>query len=102
VDGSRLRLRAIPALLVDAAPEALLHDVLAACGGDDAPGDAQAELALAVMSRHGVPAPRGMTLAEMNALLREVERIEAREGEAGGVWRRLGLSEIEQGFKRGT
>ncbi len=99
---SRLRLRAVPALLVDADPQALLHDVLAACvaagAGDD---DARTDAALAVMARHGVPAPRGMTLAEMNALLREVERLEAGKGGAG-VWQRLDLSEIEQGFKRGT
>lgn len=99
---ARLRLRAVPALLVDADPRALLHDVLAACAGDEATGDGPVDAALAVMARHGAPAPRGMTLAEMNALLREVERIEAREGEAGGLWRRLGLPEIEQGFRRGT
>ena len=99
---SRLRLRAVPALLVDADPEALLRDVLAACANGDAGDRTREESALAVMARHGIPAPRGMTLAEMNALLREVERIEAREGEAGGTWRRLGLSEIERGFKRGT
>ena len=101
---TRLRLRAVPALLVDADPEALLRDVLAAVGGDDArePEDARVERLLAVMAGHGVPAPRGMTLAEMNALLREVERIEASHGDTGVLWRRFGLAEIEQGFSRGT
>ncbi|WP_141453340.1 DNA mismatch repair endonuclease MutL [Pseudoxanthomonas sp. z9] len=99
-----LRLRAVPALLVDADPEALLRDVLAAVGGDGAreSEDARVERLLAVMAGHGVPAPRGMTLAEMNALLREVERIDAGDGEAGALWRRFGLAEIERGFSRGT
>ena len=73
----QVRLRGLPALLAQADGEALLRDVLADLrqgGGSDAVDDRLARL-LGTMGCHGsVRANRQLTLAEQEALLRDMEQ----------------------------
>ncbi len=106
-----LALRSVPALLAQGDVEALLRDVLAdlregdgtARSGGDRVTAARDEL-LATMACHGaVRAHRRLGIAEMNALLREMESTE-RSGQCNHgrpTWARFTLAEIDRWFLRG-
>jgi DNA mismatch repair protein MutL len=106
-----LLLRSVPALLAQGDVEALLRDVLADLreqDGADRPGADRVTAArdemLATMACHGaVRAHRRLSIAEMNALLREMETTE-RSGQCNHgrpTWARFSLAEIDRWFLRG-
>lgn len=111
-----LALRAVPALLAQGDTDALLRDVLAdlreqendgRAGTGPAGSDrvaAARDTLLATMACHGaVRAHRRLTLPEMDALLREMERTE-RSGQCNHgrpTWARFTLSEMDRWFLRG-
>jgi DNA mismatch repair protein MutL len=97
--------RAIPAALAKADPEALLRDLaddLAQHGQSLLLGE-KIEHVLATMACHGsVRAGRVLSVAEMNALLREMERT-PRSGQCNHgrpTWVKLSTAEVEKLFGR--
>jgi DNA mismatch repair protein MutL len=102
----KLALRATPSALAQADGVALSHAVLAEMALLDATHvieRAQHEL-LATMACHGaVRANRRLTLAEMNALLRDMEATERADQCNHGrpTWRQLTLRELDALFLRG-
>ncbi|MES2699059.1 MAG: DNA mismatch repair endonuclease MutL [Pseudomonadota bacterium] len=97
--------RAMPAALKSADPEALLRDLaddLAANGSSLLLGE-RIEHVLATMACHGsVRAGRPLSVAEMNALLREMEST-PRSGQCNHgrpTWVKLSLTDVEKLFGR--
>ncbi len=97
--------RAVPAVLTKGSPQALLRDLaddLAANGAALLLGE-RLELVLATMACHGsVRAGRALSVAEMNALLREME-VTPRSGQCNHgrpTWVKLAHGDIEKLFGR--
>ena len=97
--------RAVPALLAKGSPQALLRDLaddLAANGSALLLGE-RLDLVLATMACHGsVRAGRALSVAEMNALLREME-VTPRSGQCNHgrpTWVKLAHGDIEKLFGR--
>ena len=102
----QLTIRSVPTLLSRGDPEQLVRDVLsdiAAHGKTDRVTDLIDDL-LADMACHGsVRANRALTIAEMNALLREMEVTERSDQCNHGrpTWTVMGMKELDRLFARG-
>ena len=103
---STVVIRECPSLLRDADPEGLLRDVLADLG--EAGRTSRVENAchdyLATMACHGsVRANRRLSIAEMNALLREMESTERADQCNHGrpTWMAVSLKDLDRLFLRG-
>ena len=97
--------RAIPAALRGAAPDALLRDLADDCArhGESLLLGEKIEYVLATMACHGsVRAGRVLSVAEMNALLRDMERT-PRSGQCNHgrpTWVKLSMDDVEKLFGR--
>ncbi|HSG34249.1 MAG TPA: DNA mismatch repair endonuclease MutL [Sphingomonadaceae bacterium] len=97
--------RALPGVLAKADPHALLQDLAddLAENGDGLLLDARIEHVLATMACHGsVRSGRVLSVAEMNALLREMERT-PRSGQCNHgrpTWVKLSMADVEKLFGR--
>jgi DNA mismatch repair protein MutL len=102
----RLVVRGIPSILSGADPERLLRDVLAdlAAGGSSERIRAEINQVLSTMACHGaVRANRRLTLPEMDALLRAMERTERADQCNHGrpTWIKLTQDALDRLFLRG-
>ncbi|MFI9652304.1 DNA mismatch repair endonuclease MutL [Guyparkeria halopsychrophila] len=108
----RVRVREVPVMLREGDIETLVREMLAEMrrlplAGDDAPRavvDDRIDEILSTMACHGsVRANRRLTVAEMNALLRDMERTERSDQCNHGrpTWRRLTIEELDRWFMRG-
>lgn len=101
-----LVIREVPALLREADHARMVQDLLADLAVEDRASHLEQALdgVLASMACHGaVRANRRLTLEEMNALLREMERAERIDQCNHGrpTWIRIGYDELDQWFSRG-
>jgi DNA mismatch repair protein MutL len=103
---SEVQVTAIPALLAGDDAAVLVRDVLADLAGSGGAERVEAALneVLATLACHGaVRANRRLTLAEMNALLREMERTERIDQCNHGrpTWTHITIAELDALFLRG-
>jgi DNA mismatch repair protein MutL len=103
---TQIVVRELPALIGGADPEQLVRDVLSdlAVHGSSACVEAAIDGLLATIACHGaVRANRRLTLPEMNALLRDMERTERADQCNHGrpTWTRLTQRELDGLFRRG-
>ncbi len=102
----RLTVRAMPTLLADADPAALLRDLLAdiQSGGGTTDIDSRIDDRLAEVACHAsVRANRHLTRSEMNALLRDMESTDRSDQCNHGrpTWTALTMQELDRLFSRG-
>jgi DNA mismatch repair protein MutL len=102
----RLAIREVPAALSGCDAAALLRDALADLaehGATHRIAERQNELLASIACRAAIRANRSMTLAEMNALLREMERTDRADQCNHGrpTWTRVSLEELDRLFLRG-
>jgi DNA mismatch repair protein MutL len=103
---TQLVIRQAPALLSRTDLGALVQDVLADLrerGGSLRLEDRSMELMATIACRSAVRAHRSLTVAEMNALLREMERTERADQCNHGrpTWMRLSMADLDRLFLRG-
>jgi DNA mismatch repair protein MutL len=103
---TQLAVRQVPALLSHTDVGALVRDVLgdlAEHGSSARVEDRSNELMGTLACRTAVRANRAMTISEMNALLREMERTDHADQCNHGrpTWTRISLSELDRLFLRG-
>lgn len=106
VGPEKLSLRSVPGLLAKGNLEAMVRDLLSELTPGEDPAFLRGKLdeVLASMACHGaVRANRNLSIAEMNQLLRDMERTE-RSGQCNHgrpTWTQIGLNELDRLFKRG-
>jgi DNA mismatch repair protein MutL len=103
---ARLAVREVPAALAGGDVASLLGDALAdlaAQGATHRIEERQDELLATLACRAAVRAQRAMTLPEMNALLRDMERTDRADQCNHGrpTWTRITLPELDRLFLRG-
>ena len=102
----QLRVRATPALLKNADSEQLVRDVLsdlAEFGRSERVQEYQNEMLSTMACHASVRANRQLSIAEMNALLRDIEATE-RSGQCNHgrpTWKQLSLEQLDRFFLRG-
>ncbi|MCC7199966.1 MAG: DNA mismatch repair protein MutL, partial [Gammaproteobacteria bacterium] len=103
---ARLAIREVPAALAGRDIGGVLHDALsdlAEHGATHRIAERQNEVLATIACRAAVRAHRAMTIPEMNALLREMERTERADQCNHGrpTWTRVSLEELDRLFLRG-
>jgi len=107
LDSEKLVIRAVPSLLKDTDVESLVRDVLSDLvmhGSSDRIQAAINEILGTMACHNSVRANRKLSIPEMNALLRDMERTE-RSGQCNHgrpTWTQLTVDQLDKLFMRGT